>query len=271
MMWMQIVTLGVLVGVVLGVTGAGGAMLSVPLLTVFLSLSVSQASPIALFAVAVSSAVAALLGLFEGTVRYKAAALMAATGWCFAPLGLWLAQRVPNAPLVLLFAAVLLWVAWRMWRSEASAQSNEAEMFNNAAQTFNCERSDVSGRFVWTWPCARTLAFTGGVAGFLSGLIGVGGGFIVVPSLKKNTNLNMPSIVATSLAIIALVSTSGVVVAAHNGWMDWRIATPFALGTLAGMGGGKWLAGRLPVVLQTRGFALLLVAAAGVMVGRLFD
>ncbi|AXF85481.1 hypothetical protein DTO96_101212 [Ephemeroptericola cinctiostellae] len=278
----EIITLGLAIGVVLGATGAGGAILSVPLLTLGLHLTVSQAAPIGLFAVSLASSIAALIGLYEGIVRYKAAVLMAGMGVLLSPLGLWLAQRLPNAPLVMLFVIVLLFVAWRMWHSvgpndladesktaQAPAQTLSQGLNQASTQSFACERSDTSGKFIWTLPCARALALTGGVAGFLSGLIGVGGGFIIVPSLKKNTNLDMRAIVATSLAVITLVSISGVVIAAHQGLMDWHTGLPFAAGTVAGTLAGRLLGKHLSSSIQARGFAMLAAAAAALMVIKL--
>lgn len=269
----EILALGLAIGLVLGTTGAGGAILSVPLLTLALPLSVQQASPIGLMAVALASGIAAALGLLDGIVRYKAAALMASLGLLLSPLGFWAAQRLPHAPLVIIFSAVLCVVAIRMWRNSPEATSS-ADSTNNANtvladSTLRCVQSETTGKFIWTLPCARALALTGAVAGFLSGLIGVGGGFIIVPSLKNNTNLAMHSVVATSLAVIALVSAGGVVVAATHGLMDWSIAIPFSLGTVLGMLGARKLAKRLPSGLVSRGFAILALLAAGLMLLKL--
>jgi uncharacterized protein len=269
-----IVGLGMTIGLVLGVTGAGGAILSVPLLVVALQLTVNQAAPIGLMAVTLAAGITALIGLKEGIVRYKAAALMAAFGLLLSPLGFWAAQRLPNAPLVIVFSLVLCAVAIRMWRSgyQPIGQLAPTDNTNPALPngTLRCIQSEVTGKFIWTLPCARALALTGAAAGFLSGLIGVGGGFIIVPSLKDNTNLAMHSVVATSLAVIALVSAGGVVVAASQGLMDWLIAVPFSLGTVLGTLVARTIARRLPNRIISRGFAVLAIAAAGLMLLKLF-
>lgn len=266
----DILSLGLAIGIVLGATGAGGGILSVPLLTLMLNLSVSQAGPIGLLAVTVASMIAAILGLREGIVRYKAAALMAAIGLLLSPVGFSLARRLPNAPLVILFAVVLIWVAIRMWRSPSPVPApllNEA--LSPSASVFSCEQSASTGKFIWTLPCAQALGITGGLAGFLSGLIGVGGGFIIVPSLKANTNLDMRSVVATSLAVIALVSAGGVVVSTSQGALNWSIGLPFTLGTVLGMLGGRHIAKHMSQKSLSRGFACLAFIAAALMLQKL--
>jgi uncharacterized membrane protein YfcA len=77
--------------------------------------------------------------------------------------------------------------------------------------------------------------FSGGLAGFLSGLLGVGGGFIIVPALKRYTDLPIQSIVATSLGVLAIISSGSAIVAAASGNLNLSIATPFSLGALAGL------------------------------------
>ena len=67
------------------------------------------------------------------------------------------------------------------------------------------------GKLHWNWACARTLVLAGGAAGFLSGLLGVGGGFILVPTLLAMSDLPMKAVVATSMGVVALVSVVGVV------------------------------------------------------------
>lgn len=123
--WIISAGLGSVVGLILALTGAGGAIVAVPLLIFGLHLSVPEAAPIALLAVGLSAGLGATLGLRERKVRYKAAGLMALCGVVISPFGIWVAHRVPNTPLTLLFAVVLAYVAVRMFRQARAAPSTE--------------------------------------------------------------------------------------------------------------------------------------------------
>ncbi|MDF8365077.1 sulfite exporter TauE/SafE family protein [Achromobacter anxifer] len=248
--------LGACVGLILGLTGAGGAIMAVPLLVFGLHLQVSQAAPIALLAVGLSAALGAVLGLRKGHVRYRAAAFMAVTGILVSPLGLWAARRLPNAPLAIIFAGVLGMVAWRMWNQGAKPATGTATAAQAAPRTPPCQLNASTGRLRWTAPCARALTGAGLIAGFLSGLLGVGGGFVIVPALRRATDLSMQAIVGTSLAVIALVSASGVVAAAAGGHLDWHIAAPFTAAAVLGMLAGRRVADRFPPRRLQQSFAL---------------
>lgn len=93
----------------------------------------------------------------------------------------------------------------------------------------------LQGRLRWTLPCARALAFTGALSGLLSGLLGVGGGFVIIPALNRYTNLRMATIVSTSLAVIALVSAGSVISASLAGVLHWQVGGPFAVGAVLGL------------------------------------
>lgn len=245
-------TLGLVVGVILALTGAGGGILAVPLLVFGLQMSVAQAGPIGLLAVGMAAALGAVLGLREGIVRYRAALLIAGAGMLLSPLGLWIAQRIDNRWLSVLFAGILLLVSFKTYR-QARGGARAANQPEHSMQP--CMRDATSGRFIWTSSCARALALSGTMAGLLSGLLGVGGGFVMVPALQRYTNLAIQSIVATSLAVIALVSVSGVVASAVSGGMTWAVALPFSAGALAGMMGGRMVAARLAGPQLQIGFA----------------
>jgi uncharacterized membrane protein YfcA len=242
--------LGSLVGIVLAFTGAGGAIIAVPLLIFGLHLAIADAAPIALFAVSVSAAIGALLALKRGKVRYRAASLLALMGLTTSPLGVFLAQRIPNAPLTLLFAMVLAYAAFHTFRE---SMRSPADTGHSSAP---CQLGS-DGRLIWTPPCARLMMIAGVSAGFLSGLLGVGGGFVIVPALQKVTDLHMQSIVPTSLAVIALVSGAGVVFVMLMREMDWAIAMPFAFGAVAAMLLVSAFANRFTGPKLQQGFAIL--------------
>jgi len=253
--------LGGVVGLLLALTGAGGGILAVPLLVFGLHLGVAQAAPIGLFAVGVSAAIGAAMGLREGVVRYRAALLIGGVGMLLAPLGVWLAGRTPNAPLAIGFSAVLAGTAWRMFRAGRDTGVT-ATSCTVARADWPCVLDPEAGRLRWNRPCAWTLAATGLLSGLLSGLLGVGGGFVIVPALTRYTNLAARSVLATSLAVIALVSVGGVGAAAWHGSMAWRLAGPFAAGAVAAMLAGRALAARVSGRRLQQGFALLSAAVA---------
>lgn len=257
--------LGTIIGAVLALTGAGGGILAVPLLVFGLGLTMVEAAPVGLLAVGLAAAVGALLGLRQGIVRYRAALFIAAIGICFTPLGLWLAHQLPNTPLALGFSLVLFYACGRIYRKAAHELHHGKPP--DRADFLPCVLNPLEGRLRWTLPCARSLAITGVLSGLLSGLLGVGGGFVIIPALTRYTDLDIKSIVATSLAVIALVSTGSVISASVSGVMHWTVGVPFAVGAVVGLMAGRqvarFLAGpRLQQLFAITGFcaaALLII------------
>lgn len=119
--------LGVFVGAVLGLTGAGGGILAVPALVVGLGWSLQQAAPVALIAVAGGAAVGAAEGFRRKLVRYKAALLMTVGGMSVTSLGIRVAHALPQRALLALFAAVMLLVAGRLFLRARNAANGPAD------------------------------------------------------------------------------------------------------------------------------------------------
>ncbi|MEE4664670.1 sulfite exporter TauE/SafE family protein [Pseudomonas alliivorans] len=255
--------LGAIIGAVLALTGAGGGILAVPLLVFGLGLSIVEAAPVGLLAVGMAAGVGAVLGLRQGIVRYRAAAYIAGIGVVVAPLGLWLAHRLPNAPLALIFSAVLLYACTRMLlRAQRELRNGKPAP---RADVLPCVLNQLQGRLRWTMPCLRALTLTGIGSGLLSGLLGVGGGFVIVPALTRYTDLDMKSVMATSLAVIALVSTGSVVTASLSGVMHWGVGLPFALGALIGLLAGRQISHYLAGPRLQQLFAGCGIIAAGML------
>lgn len=249
------IVIGIIVGLILALTGAGGTIIAVPLLIFGLHLEVVTAAPIALLAVCAAAGTGTVLGLREGIVRYRAAGLIALIGALITPLGVMLAHRLPAAPLALLFSLVLLYVAQRMFR-EATRDNHDT------TRAPPCGVDPATGRLRWTWRCMLHMGAAGAVTGMLSGLLGVGGGFVIVPALRRTTDLSMQSIVASSLMAIALVSAATVAVTAYSGHLDWQTALPFTVATLIGMLVGRRIAGRISGPKLQQGFAIALFVVA---------
>ena len=251
--------LGLIVGLLMGLTGAGGGILSVPLLVFVLHLPVAEAAPVSLSAIALAAGVGALLGLKNKILRYRAAIFMATFGLLLSPLGLWVAQRVPNAPLLILFSGTLFFVSTRLLLQA------RREIFQRPKKKRNlppCLLNPELGKLSWNLPCARSLMLSGSLAGFLSGLLGVGGGFVIVPALKRYTDLQVQSIVATSLGVLAIISGGGVVFSAISGNLDLTLAAPFSLGALCGLLIGQALGKKLSGPRLQQIFAILTFGVA---------
>lgn len=267
------------IGAIMGLTGAGGGILSVPLLVMGIGLPLQQASPIALMAISAAALLAALIGLYRKNLRYRAAALMACAGLLGSPVGLLLAARLPTAPLQALFGGVLMWVAIRglrkIRRSGNRLQTDQDAQADDDAQALArnappCRLNPTVGRLVWTNPCARALAASGLLAGFMAGLLGVGGGFVLIPALQRYTDLDASSIVATSLGVLALVTGGSALMAAAGGSVVWGWAMPFVAGAITGLAAGKWLEPRLQARAVAGAFSLLALATGVLMTAKAF-
>lgn len=251
--------LGAFTGLILGLTGAGGGALAGPLLILVLGLPLTQAASISLAAVALAAGLGTVIGLRRGVVRYRAASLMALTGILASPLGIMLSRHLPETPLILMFAAVLAAQARRQWRGLGAEDAADPV----------CVLDANSGRFLWDRPCARALAGSGALAGLLSGMLGVGGGFILVPALSRHSALNMESITATSLMVLTLVALAGLAQWAGHGDVPWAVALPFMAASVVGLILGRWILPRLPALWPRRLFAVLAAVTSAALVLKL--
>ncbi len=262
------VILGIIVGAVLGLTGAGGSILAVPLLMFGLGWTLPQAAPVALLAVCASATFGTVVAWDVTHVRYRAAALMGVAALFTAPLGLTVASLLPLPVLTGVFALVLAYVGARMLRqairTPAEAAIVRATVSGDGTQAGGrwIKVSD-KGRILWSKATFAVVAGIGGLTGFVAGMLGVGGGFVIVPALRYTSGLSMHSAIATSLLAVALISAVAAAGAAVQGVpIAWAAAVPFVLGALAGMLAGRKLAPRIagPRLQQVFAVIMLLVA-----------
>lgn len=265
---MILTVIGVAVGLLLGLTGAGGSVVAVPLLMAGLGMSMPEATPLALVAVFTAAAWGTLGAWRAGLVRYRAATVMALAGTALVPVGLATAHALPHRALEGLFGVVLGWIALRMFLQALQSPAETSVVRANVtgpvpADGVACRLNPDTGRLVWTRACFWVITAAGALMGFLSSLLGVGGGFVAVPALRRVTDIPIHAAVATSLMTISLTSfiTLGLLVLKGSAPPVMQVL-PFAAGALAGMMLGRWLAPRVAGPRLQQGFALLLTAVA---------
>ncbi|MGH1374622.1 MAG: sulfite exporter TauE/SafE family protein [Cellvibrionaceae bacterium] len=256
---------GVFIGLVLGLTGAGGSLFAVPLLSVLLGLPLVSATGIALGAVAASAG----LGVWQRKgvgIVWLPVSIVLVGGVVLAPVGRWLAGGISAQALLTGFSLLVMWVALRMWRQAAMAESAVVIRARGNREDLTQTPMPLLVNGYWPSPILVKSIVAGMVTGLLSGLLGVGGGFVIVPILTLIVGLTMAQAVASSLLIICFVSLSGF--AAHwwlHEGLDLQVLVMVSSGGLIGMLLGSRLASRMAGARLQRLFSLMLVMVLGVM------
>ncbi len=224
------------IGLSLGLIGGGGSIITVPVLVYALGVEPREAVAMSLAVVGVTSLIGAALHHRRGAVRIPAAATFAGAGIVSSFLGAQLTYRVSPAVLMLSFAALMLVVGVRM----ATAGS----------------RSQTASR-----PARPLKVIAAGLAvGFLTGFLGVGGGFLVVPALVLFAGLDMREAVGTSLLVISINAAAGLAGHLAHGGFDLRLALVVTALAAAGTVIGTRASHRISPAALRRAFALFVVA-----------
>lgn len=237
--------LAVLVGMSLGALGSGGSIITIPVLVYVAGVPAADAVGLSLAIVGATSLVGAVLHLQRGNVAYKPALIFAATGMVGAYIGSTGTHLLSRRALMLLFAAILTVVGIRMWSSVSATKG--------------------SGDF----SVLRCLG-VGFAVGLLTGFLGIGGGFLIVPALVLFAGLDSRIAAGTSLAVIALNSTTGILGQLRFASINWILLAGFLSFALVGMVVGMLITGWLPERRLRRMFATtVLVIATAIGVGNL--
>jgi uncharacterized membrane protein YfcA len=277
-----LVLLGFLIGLSLGTLGGGGSILAVPALVYGVGETAHAATTTSLVAVGATALVGMMGHLRGGRVRFVSGLGFGLVGVGGSLLGSLLNRAIPDDVLLLAFSALILVAAWRMCarHTETPCHTKQAAMIT--AEDQPASASNSAGSAPTAAPCSdatstgdagsqrRSVAasagrvlIAGSVVGFLTGLFGVGGGFVIVPSLVLALGYEMPVAVGTSLLVIALSSADGLVFRLSSEELDWGVAIPFTTAGLIGVLLGDAIAARVPAARLTRWFVWLLVAVAG--------
>ncbi|MBO3274437.1 sulfite exporter TauE/SafE family protein [Pseudomonas schmalbachii] len=234
---LEYTAVGLILGLLLGLTGAGGSMVALPLL-LSLHLPLHDAIGVSLGAVALSALIGAIPRARQGQVAWRPVFWLTLAGWPGNAAGQWLGRFIPEAVLIVGFCLLVLWSARRMWAGSGIARE--------------------SGRPAGNAP----LLGLGLAVGLLSGLMGVGGGFLIVPGLLWLTPLSMLAATATSMAVIALVSGGGFLLYLSGAQPPMSLLACLATGGAIGVLSGNQLSTRLGGATLQRLFALMLVAVS---------
>jgi uncharacterized membrane protein YfcA len=234
---------GVLIGAALGLLGGGGSVLTVPIFVYVLGFSPKEAIAMSLAVVGATSAFGTASHWRAGNVNVRMAVVFGGVAMVGTLFGVRLARFVPGTTQLVIFGAVMLAAAVFMLRGHAS---------------FDEENGRFSARSVTS---ALKVVPGGLFVGALTGLVGVGGGFLIVPALVL---MRMPlrEAVGTSLFIITGTCVVGFLGYLGHVRLDWAAVTLVAAGTLPGIALGSYLHGFVPQSALRRGFAAFLVIIA---------
>ncbi|WP_345961030.1 sulfite exporter TauE/SafE family protein [Gulosibacter sediminis] len=239
--------LGLLVGAVLGLVGAGGSIIAVPALVYGVGMSTHDAIPTSLLVVGLSS-IAAVIPRIRTGISWRIALPVGAAGipaaWGGAAAGRLLNEEV----LLLAFAAIMVAAGARMLPKTPEI-------------TGHC--GSDQGSFLRS--CLPKAAAVGLGIGFLTGLLGVGGGFLIVPALTLFLGLSMSQAVGTSLVIITINAAAGFSAHATGFTIDWVPTLAFAIPAIAGSLAASRLSHKLNSKHVRTAFAILVFAVAAIV------
>lgn len=238
---------GAAIGLMLGLLGAGGSILAVPALVYGVGQPLPTAISTSLAVVALSSLGGLLPRERRSAVRWPVALVFGAAGIPTAFAGAALGNLLPQRWLLLAFAALMLVVAVRMLRG-------------GDEHVGACRTRD--GGVNWR-TCLPKALLTGAAVGVLTGLFGVGGGFVVVPALALLLGLGAQQAIATSLVVVLINSVAGL--AAHAGTtnrIDYGVLVLFAGASLVVSAGSARVASALNPATVRRWFAYVVIAVA---------
>lgn len=228
------------IGLSLGLLGSGGSILTVPVLVYLIGQPEKLAIAGSLAIVGSIAAAGSLPYIRAGQVNWRAVVLFGIPGMAGTYLGAWLAVFVSGAFQLTLFAAVMLAASWLMLKP------------------INCDATSSAPRPLWK------ITFDGLLVGVITGLVGVGGGFLVVPALVLLGGLAMHQAIATSLVIIALKSFSGFykyldVLELENLSLDVEVIAMVTMLGIIGSFGGNLIANRVPQTQLKKLFGIFLI------------
>ncbi len=264
--------LGLTIGLVLGALGGGGGVLAVPVLVYALGESAQGATTASLIIVGAAAAVGALARRGTGLVQWRTGLVFGALGIPAAYLGTAVNRLLDPPVLLLAFAGLMLAVAVTMLAGTRRRRASTPDGGSAAAPLAAGPPAGGGGVATLAAPRVPTRAArvraagkilaAGLGVGFLTGLLGVGGGFLIVPALVIALRMTMPAAIGTSLLVITVNSVASLGARIGDLHVDWTVVVPFTVAAVLATVAGKRVADRFSGDTLTRAFAVLLAAVA---------
>ena len=252
--------LAIAIGVALGLLGGGGSVLALPILTSVMGVAVKPAIAMTLVIVGTVSLLGMIPHWRAGRVRWRVAAIFGAS----TAIGAFLGARVAGLPWVtptmqmMLFAVMMLLAAIATIRRSQQTPP-AAEPDPPGAVALAAYPKPVC-RYCWLWLVSEGIG-----VGLLTGLVGVGGGFAIVPALVLLGKVPMKEAIGTSLVIIAVNSIAGLAGYAGHVTIDWPLTVSFTFAAALGTLPGAYWAKFVPAAQLQRWFGYFLLAIASLV------
>ena len=238
-----VVLLAIVVGISLGLLGGGGSILTVPLLTYVAGMDPKEAIAASLFVVGTTSVVSTFAHARKGNVQWRTGLIFGAASMAGAFLGGLAGGFIPGVVLMIAFALMMIATAGAMLRGRKKASGTGEK------------KSLPLGKII----------LEGLVVGLVTGLVGAGGGFLVVPALALLGGLAMPVAVGTSLLVISMKSFAGLAGYLTSVSLDWPLVLSVTAAALVGALIGARLTSVVPEQALRKGFGVF-VLVMGVFV-----
>ncbi|MFK5987092.1 MAG: sulfite exporter TauE/SafE family protein [Pseudomonadota bacterium] len=265
-MSISIIIAGLATGLLLGVFGSGGSIITMPALLYLLNVEPKSAIAMSLGIVAITATITAMQHWRHGNVDLRITAVFGFFGVIGTYLGALVGVITPVVIQLTVFALVMYAAAWKMLKpSEQSIPQQHHRSVGAMAVNLTVANADELQY--------GHIAIHGITVGILTGIVGVGGGFLIVPALVLLSGLSMKKAVGTSLSIVALKSFAGFSGYAGSVTIDYQMMGIFTIIAVIGSVAGSQLGHRLPAQLLKRGFGgfLLLVASYIIFKSVLFN
>lgn len=231
--------LAVLIGLSLGLMGGGGSILTVPILVYALKMDPKLSIALSLAIVSLTSLIGAFRHYKNQNIDFKIAAIFAPVAMAGTFIGAKLSQFLTGEVQLVLFSIIMLLASFFMFKSKNETMSSHQEQKSNASYYL--------------------IAIQAVIVGIVTGLVGVGGGFLIVPALVLLAKIDMKKAIGTSLLIISLNSLSGFVGYLGMFEIPWSFLFKFSLFSIGGILIGSHFVKYVSQQKLKKGFAIFLI------------